>query len=117
MPIEVLNGPTILAGESLSDSVDCRGGRIIKITMPTGWNNADLTFLTSSDDVGYNDIMRPDGAEVKCVVTAGTAIVGLELITGFIKFRSGSREHGVPQSEQRTFAIAVLRPPVITQSY
>ena len=113
MPIEIINGPTIPAGEALSDAVDCTGGKIIKITLPGHWNQADLTFQTSSDGVLFNDIMRPDGIEVKCTIVPGTAIVGLELITGFVKFRSGGREHPINQNELREFAIAVLKPPVI----
>jgi len=113
MPIEIINGPTIPAGEALSDAVDCTRGKIIKITMPGNWNQADLTFQTSSDGLMFNDIMRPDGLEVVCAIVPGTAIIGLELITGFVKFRSGTREHPVNQNELREFAIAVLKPPVI----
>lgn len=107
MAIEVLNGPTIAAGESLSDGVDCRGGKVIKITMPADWTFADLTFQTSSDGMFYNDIMRPDGREVMCVVFEGTAIIGMELVTGFLKFRSGTRDRPVEQEDIRTFAIAI----------
>ena len=49
MAIEVLQGPVISAGESLSDGLDCTGGRIIKITFPHDWTYADLTFQTSSE--------------------------------------------------------------------
>ena len=107
MAIEVLNGPTIAAGESLSDGVDCRGGKVIKITMPADWTFADLTFQTSSDGTFYNDIMRPDGREVMCVVFEGTAIIGMELVTGFLKFRSGTRDRPVEQEAQRAFAVAI----------
>ena len=114
MPIEVINGPTIAPGESLSDAVDCRGGVIIKITMPqNGFNGSDITFQTSSDDVGYNDIMKPNGQEVTCVAVPGTAIIGMDLITGFIKIRGGTRDHPTVQSDIRTFAVAVLKPAVL----
>jgi hypothetical protein len=107
MAIEVLNGPNIAPGESLSDALDCSAGRIIKITMPQDWTFADITFQTSSDGVGFNDIMRPDGREVMCTVFEGTAIIGMELITGFLKIRSGTRDRPVPQEAIRTFAIAI----------
>lgn len=107
MAIQVLNGPNIAPGESLSDALDCSGGRIIKITMPKLWTFADITFQTSSDGVGFNDIMRPDGREVMCTVFAGTAIIGMELVTGFLKIRSGTRDRPILQEDIRTFAIAI----------
>lgn len=106
MPIEVLNGPTIGAGQSLSDALDCSAGKIIKITMPSDWEAAVLTFQTSSDNVGYNDIYSPDGREVTWHVFPSTAILG-ELTTGWIKFRSGTAGQPVLQGEQRTFAVAI----------
>ena len=87
--------------------LDCSAGRIIKITMPGDWTFADIKFQTSSDGVGFNDIMRPDGREVMCTVFEGTAIIGMELVTGFIKIRSGTRDRPVPQEAIRTFAIAI----------
>ena len=107
MAIVVLNGPNIAPGESLSDALDCSAGRIIKITMPKLWTFADITFQTSSDGVGFNDIMKPDGREVMCTVFEGTAIIGMELVTGFLKIRSGTRDAPVAQEAIRTFAIAI----------
>jgi len=107
MAIQVLNGPNIAPGESLSDALDCSAGRIIKITMPGDWTFAPITFQTSSDGVGFNDIMKPDGREVMCTVFEGTAIIGMELITGFLKIRSGTRDAPVAQEAIRTFAIAI----------
>lgn len=105
--IEVLDGPSINEGESLSDALDCSAGRIIKLTMPQEWTFAPITFQTSSDNIGYNDIMRPDGWEVTCTVWEGTAIIGMELITGWLKIRSGTRDRPVIQAGRRTFAIAL----------
>jgi len=105
--IVVLNGPNISAGESLSDALDCSAGRIIKVTMPQEWTFADITFQTSSDGVGFNDIMKPNGQEVSCTVFAGTAIIGMDTVTGFLKIRSGTRDRPVVQAAIRTFAIAI----------
>jgi hypothetical protein len=110
MAIEVLNGPNIAPGESLSDALDCSGGKIIKITFPAEWTYADITFQTSSDGVGFNDVMRPDGLEVSCAVFPGTCVIGMELVTGFLKIRSGSRDRPIEQDEIRTFAIAIEVP-------
>jgi hypothetical protein len=107
MPIVIINGPIIAAGESLSAPLDCSAGKIIKITMPGNWTKAELTFQTSSDGVLYNDIFERDGQEVMCAVQPGTAIIGLPLIVGFIKFRSGTRARAVPQAELREFAVAI----------
>jgi len=107
MALQVLNGPNIAAGESLSDALDCSAGRIVKLTMPKEWDYADITFQTSSDGVGFNDIMRPDGQEVMCTVFAGTAIIGMDLPVGFLKIRSGTRDRPIEQDEIRTFAVAI----------
>jgi hypothetical protein len=106
MPLKVLNGPFIAAGESISDALDCSDGRIVKITMPGNWAPAELTFQTSSDGELYNDIFDHDGNEVMCSVHPGTAII-MELNVGWIKFRSGTRATPVPQPELREFAVAI----------
>jgi hypothetical protein len=113
MTIEVLDGPSINEGESLSDALDCRAGKIIKITMPVDWTFAEITFQTSSDGIGFNDIMKPDGREVMCTVFEGTAIIGMELVTGFLKIRSGTRDRPVVQGGRRTFAIALDTGPAV----
>jgi hypothetical protein len=107
MPIQIINGPIIAAGQSLSDALDCSAGQLIKITMPGNWVPAELTFQTSSDGVLYNDIFERDGSEVMCSVHPGTAIIGLPLMVGWIKFRSGTRARPVPQPELREFAVAI----------
>ena len=108
MPLTIINGPIIQAGESLSSGIDCSAGAIVKITMPGNWNGAaPLTFQTSSDGVMYNDIFNPDGTELMFTVIAGTGVIGMRLTTGFVKFRSGTRERPVVQPELREFAVAI----------
>ena len=108
MPLTIINGPIIDAGESLSSGIDCSAGPIVKITMPGNWNGAaPLTFQTSSDGIMYNDIFEPDGSELQFTVIAGTGVIGMRLNTGFIKFRSGARERPVAQNELREFAVAL----------
>jgi hypothetical protein len=112
--LTVLNGPIIRAGESLSDSVDCTGGTIVRLTMPASWNGGNITFAISSDDGGYNDLFTPDGKEFTMVVTPGAAIPiafdGLTRCAAFLKIRSGTRQNPVVQTGQRDFAIALLPP-------
>jgi len=107
MAIQILNGPVIAAGESLSDALDCSAGDIVKITFPSDWTAADITFASSSDGLGYNDLMHPNGLEISSAVFAGTAVIGLGLVRGFIKIRSGSRDRPVVQTAQRQFAVAI----------
>jgi hypothetical protein len=113
MAIEILNGPVIEAGQSLSDGLDCSAGEIVKLTMPSDWTFAEITFQTSSDGQGYNDIMRPNGTEVMCTVFESTAIIGLGLVRGFLKIRSGTRDRPVVQAERRQFAVAIDTGPEI----
>jgi|SRR5215510_1491859 len=105
MPLTVINGPTIGAGQTLSDVVDCTGGQLVRITVPAEWSQAMLTFQLSSDGVGYNDLYDSQGNLVAINVVAGSAVLVPELLgnaAAFLKFRSSA-----PQAEQRTFAVAI----------
>lgn len=112
MGLEIVNGPAIQAGESLSEGVDVSAGRIVRITTPGGWTGANLTFQISTDGAsGYNDLYNAKGEEIT-VVTRGdnSAIIVRDEWTRnikFIKFRSGTASHPVPQEEGRLFAIAI----------
>ena len=107
MPLTIINGPIIQAGDSLSAGIDCSAGPIVKITMPGNFVGDTITFQTSSDGIMYNDIFQPDGTELMFRVIAGTGIIGMRLSTGFVKFRSGTRERPVVQPELREFAVAL----------
>jgi hypothetical protein len=111
MPLVVLNGPTIAAGQSLSEGLDCSAGVLVRLTMPPEWSPAPLTFQISSDNVFYNDVFGADGYEVTVPhVIPGAAII-LESEIGravaWVKFRSGTRSQPVPQEAQRNFAVAI----------
>ena len=111
MPLVVLNGPKIAAGESLSDGIDCTGGQLVRLTMPTGWTAAPLTFQISSDNVFFNDLFGLDGYEVsiKAVVPGSGVILPADLgrAIAWIRFRSGSRAAPVAQEADRDFAVAI----------
>jgi hypothetical protein len=110
MPLTIVDGPTILAGESLSDGVDCSAGTIVRITVPQEFTSANLTFQVSSDNNFYNDMFTENGSEITVVAKPSTGIVVHEAWTrsiNFIKFRSGSRSHPVAQKVDCKFAIAV----------
>jgi hypothetical protein len=110
MAITIVDGPTIRAGESLSDGVDCSAGTIVRITVPQEYTSANLTFQVSSDGGFYNDLYTADGEEITITAKPDTGIVVHEVWTrsiNFIKLRSGTREHPVKQKGDCKFAIAV----------
>jgi hypothetical protein len=114
MALTIIDGPTILQGESLSDGVDCSGGTIVRITVPQEFTESNLTFQVSSDGGMYNDLYTGSGEEVTCVAHPNTGIMIAERWTrsiGFIKFRSGTRDNPVKQTKDDCkFAIAVEVP-------
>jgi hypothetical protein len=110
MPLTVVDGPTIAAGESLSDGADCSAGTIVRITVPQEFTPANLTFQVSSDGNFYNDLHTANGEEITVAAKPDTGIVLAEAWTrsiAFIKFRSGTRTHPVPQREDCRFSVAV----------
>jgi hypothetical protein len=110
MPLNIVDGPTIAANESLSDGADCSSGTIVRITVPQEFTPANLTFQVSSDGNFYNDLFDSRGNEITCVARPSTGIIISEhwaRSIAFIKFRSGSRDHPVKQREDCKFAITV----------
>jgi hypothetical protein len=109
MPIKVVIGPFIQPGESLSDAVEC-AGQPMRLTMPGKWDDAVLTFQVSTDNKMFNDLFDPNGNEIEIVVVPGAGVIvppdWLRSVV-FIKFRSGTRDQEVPQSDLREFAIAI----------
>lgn len=119
--LQVLNGPTIERGESLSDGIDCSGGELVRITMPAEWTEAPLTFEFSSDGEFYNDMFGLDGYAVKVdVVVPGSGVivpVAVGRAVAWIKFRSGTRGNPVEQQEQRQFAVTIVKSSVELQPF
>jgi hypothetical protein len=110
MALQIIDGPTIPVNESLSDGVDCSGGEIVRITVPQEFTPANLTFQVSSDGNLYNDLYYNNGEMVTVVANADTGIIfprHLVRAIGFIKLRSGTRNHPILQVEDCKFAIAV----------
>ena len=110
MPLTIIDGPTIPKGESLSEGIDCSSGEIVRITVPQEFTEANLTFQVSTDNNFYNDLFDDRGDEIMITAAPDSAI----FIEGrwvhavaYLKLRSGSRDHPVPQREDCRFAIAV----------
>ena len=121
MPLQVLNGPIIRAGESLSDGLDFSAGKIVRLTMPVNWASAPLTFQISTDGEGYNDLYHLQvvaGSYSGYEVTLNAVVPGIGLIlptdfgkgANFVKFRSGTRSLPIIQSADREFAVAIEVP-------
>jgi hypothetical protein len=115
MPLQVLNGPVIQPGQSLSDGLDCTAGAIVRLTMPAAWSGGNLSFQISSDGQGYNDLVGMDGKEIVIPVVPGSAVVVAPLsdylrAVAFLKVRSGTRSFPVIQWDKRDFAIAIEVP-------
>ena len=110
MSLEIIDGPTIPRGESLSDEADCSAGEIVRITVPQEFTEANLTFQVSSDGELYNDLFDDAGDEIMITATpdSGVVIEGRWVrAIAWIKLRSGSRDHPVAQREECKFAIAI----------
>jgi hypothetical protein len=77
--------------------------------MPAAWTAADLSFQGSIDNVTYQEIIDPAGANLSVVGPAGGEAVGnLDLrVEGFsyIKVRSGTAAAPVNQAADRAIQI------------
>jgi hypothetical protein len=112
--LQVIEGPTIEAGESLSDAVDCSPGQLCRITMPGDWTDAPLTFMFSTDGMFYNEMYGLDGyaVSIKTVVPGAGVIIPTDVgrAIAFLKFRSGNERDPVRQEAMRRFAVTIILP-------
>lgn len=112
MTLQIVDGPTILKDESLSDGADCSAGDIVRITIPQEFTDANLTFQVSTDGNLYNDLYDARGNEITITAQPDSAIIIQGEVWGkainFIKIRSGTRNHPVPQTKDNCkMAIAI----------
>lgn len=111
MPFTVYEGPTIPAGESVSDSIDCTKRRIIRVGMPAEWTPATLSVLASFDNVSFFDLLSADGRNFTVEVVSNTQVSILadwSLQYGYFKFMSGTTSRPVIQEETRVFTTGVV---------
>jgi hypothetical protein len=115
MTLQLLAGPIIRAGESLSEPLDCTAGQPVRVTMPGDWTgDALLTFQISTDGVYYNPLYHSNGEEVSIKVVPGAAVVvpsDIGRLIQFIKFCSGKKGCLGPQPVDREFSIAIETTP------
>lgn len=109
--VQILNGPIINEGESLSEGIDCSAGKIVRITMPDGWDTASLTFQISTNGEFYNDLYLANGQEYTVAAAKQRAIIipQQEWIPGlWVKIRSGTGMQPVKQTAYREFSMVLL---------
>src|SRR5262245_40037324 len=104
--------PKIVAGQSLSDSVDCTNGTVLSVMVPPNWPpRANISMQISPDGANYYDATGRDGREFVLTAIAGTAIsLGGEETPWkgmHLKLRSGSRSAPVKQTEDVEFTVAI----------
>jgi hypothetical protein len=117
MAIYSMPGPVIAAGQSLSESVNCNGARLIRLAMPADWTPASLTFCLSEDGTAWFDLFNVQTAtgkyqswEAVINVAPGatyTLPTGTGGVISFLKLRSGTRQQPVKQTADRTFQLVL----------
>src|SRR4051794_8981400 len=110
MPLQVLDGPLIRAGESLSDGIDCSAGDIVRITFPQEFTDANVTFQVSSDGNFYNDFYDAEGDEITVAAVPNSGCFIDEKwgrAVGWLKIRSGTRDNPVEQTADCRLAVAI----------
>lgn len=114
MAITTITGPTIAAGQSLSDAVDCSAGQVVRFNTPTsGWNSAHLTFQVSTDGNMFDDLYKGGKEVLVPNLGPGRAIFidpGDWPSLVFLKFRSGRSGFPVVQEAERKFSCVVETP-------
>src|SRR5580765_2940644 len=114
MPLTIIDGPTIAAGESLSDGVDCSAGTIVRITVPQEYTKGNMphkmSFQVSTDGNFYSDMLDDEGLEISITARESSGIVidkAWARTVAFNKLRSGTRDVPVKQAVDCKFAIAI----------
>jgi hypothetical protein len=108
------NLPAVIkAGESLSEAVDCSGGRIVRITIPENYTEHAtpvMTFQASADGVNYHDLVNDEGQQITITARKSTTIHVAQVWTmalGWLKVRSGSKSAATPQEEDAVIMISI----------
>jgi len=99
-----ITGPMIAPGESLSAPLDCCSGTILRVTMPTEWTAANLSFQVATVAEGpWGDVFESDGKELTVPVRPGSTVMlknqppGALKSLAYVRFRSGRRDRPITQ--------------------
>lgn len=110
--LKVIEGPTIKAGESLSDAINVGIGLLVRLNMPKEWTDAPITFQLSVDGEYFRDAFNLDGYAVTVQnVVPDSGVVLPEHVgnaVGWLRIRSGIESDPVAQDEDRVFGCVVV---------
>lgn len=103
---------TIIAdGASLSSAVTLNNRPLLSITVPSGWDDANMTFQVSFDGITYYELVDEDGAAVTLIAAASKIVrtTNLDQWAGYeyLKIRSGTFDTPVTQSGAVTLSLKV----------
>jgi hypothetical protein len=119
MAVLVLDGPTIMAGQSLSNVLNVSSGGIYRIMMPPVWTTtAPITFQLSYDGVEFYNVLDRAGQEVVMGCQAQSVVpIGEYLFyIHSVKIRSGTIRKPVVQEQDATFKV-VLETKAVFELY
>lgn len=106
MAITVINGPTILAGQSLSNAVNLQGKQVVGLLVPVSLPSASITFQLSQGASDFRDIYSVHGGILKIYPVPGARLVfdtGWALVADFLKIRTGAPDDPIVQTVNRVF--------------
>jgi hypothetical protein len=115
MALIAITGPSIPAGQTDSDAVDCSAGTIVRITMPSDWSpKVNLSLSASPDGKAWFPVYGPRGEVLIPVTPNADVAMPLDLMRGihFMKFHSGRLASRQPQVAARQFAITLETVPL-----
>ena len=104
---------TIPSGASRSAEFDCRGYRIARLTTPSAWTAAALTFLSAPVSGGtFNPVVDDGGIEasIPVAVNQSIGVVNNVLVLSgiqFCKLRSGIAATPVNQAADRVITVVL----------
>ena len=109
MALVQLPGPVIQAGQSLSDSLDCTTGKIVRIYTPAAWTGSNISFQLSFDGVVWANLVNRSGAEIIAAVKPNSVIILTEYTqqVAWLKIRSGTSAAPVVQTARRDFKTTI----------
>lgn len=101
---------TIANNANLSEAVTLGGLALLRISMPSAWTTASLTFQGSEDGTTFNDLYDDSGTEVAVAASASRCIVvdpTKFISTPYLKVRSGTSASPVSQGGARTLTLGL----------
>jgi len=107
----LITGPTIAAGQSLSDAIDFGQTKPFLIISPPDWTPANLTFQVSIDGTAFFGLhMFASAMRIVGCVPNTAYVLDQELWPKnvWMKFRSGTPESPVIQTAARVFKVLTV---------